>query len=44
MQTSFMDQSNSYDAISSSATQEIPSILWTINVHHRIHKSLPLVN
>jgi len=39
-----MFQSNSYDAISSSITEEIPSTLRTLNVHHRIHKSLPIVN
>jgi hypothetical protein len=33
----------SWEAANCAATQEIPSILWNPNAHHRVHKSPPLV-
>jgi hypothetical protein len=35
--------SPSWEAANFAATQELPSILWDPKVHHRVHKSPPLV-
>jgi len=38
-----MEQSPSWEANQFSASQEIPRVLWNLNVHHRIHKCPPPV-
>jgi hypothetical protein len=38
-----MEQKPSCEANSFSASREIPCILWNVEVHYHIHKSLPPV-
>ena len=41
--TNSMEQSPSWEANSSSASQEIPYILWEPEVHYHMYKRLPAV-
>jgi hypothetical protein len=37
-----MDLSPSWEAAGRSATQKVPNVLWTMNVHFRVHSRPPL--
>ena len=39
-----MEQSPALKANSSSASQEISRNLWNLKIHHRVHKSQPLLS
>ena len=43
VRTYSMEQGSSWETNWSSATQEIPRILWNSKAHYRIHKSPPSV-
>jgi hypothetical protein len=42
--TPYGEQSPCWEANSFSASQEIPHTVWNPKVHHRVHKSPPLVS